>query len=678
MVAPSEKAELHADMKQVGESSVSSLDLTASAPAPSVQIATPTTVGYHSWIASVVQEVTKPTVKPTCSLCKKPWRWPRNLAHVSRASAVPNGVTPKTKFTVVAHITEKPNANPRQPTICLDVFRKLEFTQVKQVKPLPFSLPYLVREFEYHKTTGEVRYAISHGSEKKCKEDYDYAYARLITLSTWYMSLAKCLGSVALRVLDYHANLILVIEMTFGDDPEYREFNSRYLFTILWVMIVTFFCLVAKLQAQSEWAVYSGPTVGDLPLQAPKLAILKAYLSMIFFSLVSVPNEIKQIVITLHPWKSVQPFAAIKMDGVRAYVVGYKDATMFRVENHTGHFFSMLAHLALITMVFTYKVYLFAWLQNLDLALSCLSSVGVIMLGWYEWLSLLFLRDRLAKDLMKTLRPNERGASKVFDQHDKSAEEMRRERESARNVWVKNFWSSPPGPRNVDTSKNPLAQSLTSPGGSSPEGTCRRCGRRKECRKCGCAGLSSRECANCLKGPVQTLQLGSKVRLSTTYENFHDAGIGPLLPGLIGEVVEVGANINDLGQRCCVQAGEDSIWWYDAGALEVLQKEEDLVEVRSAQVAQGEEPQPEAGSKCQGQGGECGGGTEELAELLKRIQRLPTAELKELVRAGAELLADAGVNQDDGVSLRASAGGRFSTESPGSHLPGTVTWHSEL
>jgi len=64
-----------------------------------------------------------------------------------------------------------------------------------------------------------------------------------------------------------------------------------------------------------------------------KLQQYLLFWALVFFHFFDVPMEVKDIVNRLHPWKAMQPYAALKIEGSRCFLLGYPNSHVFRMED---------------------------------------------------------------------------------------------------------------------------------------------------------------------------------------------------------------------------------------------------------------------------------------------------------------------------------------------------------
>jgi len=119
-------------------------------------------------------------------------------------------------------------------------------------------------------------------------------------------------------------------------------------------------------------------------------------MAMVLFYFFTVEMTVRDIITLVHPWKKVQPFAAMKMEHTRGFVVGWRTCSMYRVENKVGQHLQIAFQIMSKTMTFAYKVYLYYYTQSHPIVLVAIASSTLsIVLGWQKLVSLLVNRREL-------------------------------------------------------------------------------------------------------------------------------------------------------------------------------------------------------------------------------------------------------------------------------------------
>jgi len=148
----------------------------------------------------------------------------------------------------------------------------------------------------------------------------------------------------------------------FGESPKRPMMFIVFTFIILRIG-------AAILSAQLEWKAddESGPDIirstlvpgFDEERNPQKFALrrdgkARAFVALVIFQLVGVPGVLRDLTNFLHPWKGLQPYAAFKADGARAFLLGFPSSALFRIENRPRHevrYFLTFMQTILITLL---------------------------------------------------------------------------------------------------------------------------------------------------------------------------------------------------------------------------------------------------------------------------------------------------------------------------------------
>mmetsp|Transcript_68187 Transcript_68187/g.188705 ORF Transcript_68187/g.188705 Transcript_68187/m.188705 type:complete len:572 (+) Transcript_68187:46-1761(+) len=313
---------------------------------------------------------TNPTRHPPCPESNRVWPVPRQLVY-RLVGLVPRHIPPSTSEALVAYQNSDPLT--KEPVISEKVIQSIQYTSLWRG-----TTHRLVTEFEYGKSTGEIFYDIS------AQESSKNAYARLVTLNSWYMALFNTIMYVSLSVVDLQGNVMLLGSL-FGDMETAKLFHtSRWIFMGFWSAILLVSFGMAIMEANKEWSVKASAHVGDL-IETCRLEAWGAFLALVAFRFFAVEAQVKDIVIWLHPWKSVQPYAAMKIEGSRSYIIGFPNENLFRTENHSGLIKRMPLQILLKTIVLTLKVYMIIFNFSLTVLLSICSGVPSNAWQMYIW-----------------------------------------------------------------------------------------------------------------------------------------------------------------------------------------------------------------------------------------------------------------------------------------------------
>jgi len=274
----------------------------------------------------------------------------------------------------------------------------------------------LVTQFGYSRNSPEICYGAA--AQKTAPDEWEYGL--LVTLNSWYMALFTCLMSVSTTVADISANMMLCAAL-FGDSSQEglaKELGFlRFVFASAWLLVLCASVLVAWRSALWEWHYKASPRVGDLITNCSAFDRCYTFAALVAFTFFDVQRQVKDIVAMLHPWKSVQPYAAIKCEGHRAYILGYLDAYMFRMENRIGQQMQLLWYILMKTAIFALKgwmllVFLSApgkslvqkLQSSLPLLVSLFSSVVCAGWAWYDFYHLRKDRNHVRRRLLEGLQ----------------------------------------------------------------------------------------------------------------------------------------------------------------------------------------------------------------------------------------------------------------------------------
>jgi len=389
--------------------------------------------------------------RPECHDCKQTWKWPRNVSFM-RIAKVPKNVKPMTKSTLVCLVNAVPCNGPPIPVIPEKVFRQVELVENTELASnmdcllgKDNSYYKLVESFHYNTSTGdvygkgEVKAARKKEEARKRTKDKlpagapdtesetqpmtelerdqlllekglqadDIEFATLVTLPSWYKQLFKCLRDVSLGVLDHYSNFLMVVGILTGSDETLRFFTtSRFFCAYGWLGSIVLSLGAAYYSSKEEWKMTSGRSHADIPVMGSWFDHWHAFAALVCFNFFMVSGDVKNIPMTLHPWKSVQPYAAVKIDGARAYIIGHKSFALFKVMSRKGSFITMFMLQVMKTFMFAFKFYVALHIVSSTSAISLLTSLPSLMIGWATWLNLLWYRHKVHSDLTATVNTN--------------------------------------------------------------------------------------------------------------------------------------------------------------------------------------------------------------------------------------------------------------------------------
>lgn len=313
--------------------------------------------------------------RPECVACRVDWEWPRHIDYRCLPNPPVNLDPRGFEEAVVAH--QNVDLATREPLIHEDLFTKIRFTRTQRHR--------LVTEFHYDKNTGDAFYDI----KGQALGSRNLSYGQLLTLNSWHMTLLNAMLYVCSNMMDLQSNIMLCAVLYTDETLSEMFRTSKHVFTAVFAFILTLSILLAWREALTQFHIKSNPHVGNLVKNCHWWDSLWHIAALGCFVFFDVEAQVSDVVMRLHPWNAVQPFAAFKCENVRAFVLGFSNRRMFDVENHPGQHTVMPLQLLTRTLVTIYKIYLW-WQhpkQNLTLLLAFLSSVPSVVWGlvrlWY-------------------------------------------------------------------------------------------------------------------------------------------------------------------------------------------------------------------------------------------------------------------------------------------------------
>lgn len=500
----------------------------------------------------------------SCNECERPWSWPRNIAYANVPNCVPCDIRPTTSECILAHLTCAPSqgpGEPMQPTFCKALFEQLDLTWDKPSCGFKCRGS-LVQEFEYDKVTGNIFYDIS------AQESESNGYARLITLNAWWMDLAMVLMKVSASVLTLQSEIILVATLFINEETDGGTNDLKWPFSLVWLTTLLIQCFLTFRTASREWNIKASPRVGDIITNCCFWDRTCAFVSCWMFHFFNVDGHVKDIVTILHPWKSVQPYAAFKQEGHRAFLIGYLDEFLFRVDNFSGRHNSLPLQLLTRSVMVAFKILLLVTSDmstrtaETILRLAMLFSLPTILLGIYDTWQLHMDRHYLKQKLHAILAVDysTQGADTLVEIESISTagttestairtELLIRQQEAAAKLLQLHFGASVNLARGTIRSPQVL----------------------DECGKC---GRVPHKYENQPEEPPDEVcfRSGDYVQLCSNYAQYNDAVRGPLSTDDLAVVLTVGPYIERNGRRLLVcSLLSRKPWWYDRGALEKVE-----------------------------------------------------------------------------------------------------------
>merc|ERR1719379_2683155 len=108
--------------------------------------------------------------------------------------------------------------------------------------------------------------------------------------------------------------------------------TEKYIFTVAWLASIAIALCFSLGVARRKWKTEAAHEIGDLITDLFWVENLWTYVALVVCSFFSLPCTLTDIVIALHPWKDIQAYAAVKVEGSRAYTIGYFSEQEYRVK----------------------------------------------------------------------------------------------------------------------------------------------------------------------------------------------------------------------------------------------------------------------------------------------------------------------------------------------------------
>jgi len=256
--------------------------------------------------------------RPPCGTCKSSWQYPRTYDH-----EVLPGMTHKISPTTHETVTIAPS------NVGQELVTHLSYTWRRGFGKLEHSG--LIDGFEYDGATGEIFF----DGERPAESGKQLNYARLVTLNNWWMDLAVTGLFMGMSTMDLQANALLFIEIAL-DSGHQDFFVINITCMSIWLAFVVVSLAIATYEASFEWAIKSSVSVGDIITEVYWLDRALSFASLVLLRFYFVTGTVKDVVIQMHPWKSIQPYAALKLEGTRACLIGFQSKRAFVVEDRSG------------------------------------------------------------------------------------------------------------------------------------------------------------------------------------------------------------------------------------------------------------------------------------------------------------------------------------------------------
>jgi len=235
----------------------------------------------------------------------------------------------------------------------------------------------LVEDFRYGTETGDIHYETQGTSGHS-----DDAYARLVTLNWWYKALLISISKAIVTCVSHFADLTYCFNLW---SSKYAEHVSDMVkvFLLLFVVLTELWSIgTAACATNREWSIKADPTVlGDLVVNGglSRWERWHVWSAMCVFNYICMDNFVRDMVIWLHPWKSVQPYGAMKCEGHRSYLIGFGSSHMFHCDRLAGQHRFLPKQIAIVGALIAMKVGLawklrydfFSWALCLPSLVSC-------------------------------------------------------------------------------------------------------------------------------------------------------------------------------------------------------------------------------------------------------------------------------------------------------------------
>jgi len=333
--------------------------------------------------------------QPPCKGCGESWPYPRNVEY-RLLSEVPARLRADTPKCIVAFQTRNPKT--RQPDFPLSVIQYMSHTWNTRSGKNRLNL-----DFEYCKASGQVFF------DTAKQEDGSNGYARLITLNSWYSSLCSSAVFMCLSTMDLQATFSFCVELLINDNEFGQFFASKYVFVVIWLALLLVNLAIAVREASLEWRLKSSALVGDLITECHRFDNWSCFFALVTFRFFFVEMQVKDIVILLHPWKAVQPFAAVKMENARSYLVGFKDEYLFRVQNRAGQELGLPVQLLSKLAICGFKGWLAYWgnATRWQMLAASLSTFGSLLWLIHKYRMVSQDRKKCKRSLLNALKNGE-------------------------------------------------------------------------------------------------------------------------------------------------------------------------------------------------------------------------------------------------------------------------------
>jgi len=372
--------------------------------------------------------------KSSCDICKQEFAHPK---YVDFLADIPKNILPDSEFS---------SAHDFQPTTqdCLvatnswdrktgksllppEVFENLWLTHTPDKDRKGYLTHRLVRDFEYDCENGICLY------DKAVSEDEtkNFKYAQLVTLNNWYNMLFAHMMRVFLQSLSLSVSVMLMAILSKEEfirmGPDINKLSLQvFIGLVSGLYAVAIFC--ARSAALWQWHVLATPIVGDLVNNSHWLDRNATFAAMVFFNFFQIEKLLKDMPIYLHPWKSVQPYAAMKVENSRVHIIGFESKHFFNVVKNSGHqnvlYIMTLNH----TVQLLFTIHVLVWHAKTrptgssaqgkarhDLGtyiFSCVITSSACFVSWYLCIQQFSARSHMRSELIAMLSSPEASEAK--------------------------------------------------------------------------------------------------------------------------------------------------------------------------------------------------------------------------------------------------------------------------
>merc|ERR1719282_248579 len=211
--------------------------------------------------------------------------------------------------------------------------------------------------FEQPLTTGGTRYAV------------------LVGANSYTQDLGTCLLSVSLQVSKVIAQAAFCSNLL--TKAKYHETPVKWKLAFVCIFVAGVLLWVGS----SLWATRSKlkaeEITGDSVKKASRLIRIKFMFSSLLFQMFNVPDKITEAPIRFHPRKAVQPYASLKLQKHRFWILGWPTKEQYEYENGAGLIsqLPMTILLQLPLVVLQVHIMQISLMSGITLALTSLSLI---------------------------------------------------------------------------------------------------------------------------------------------------------------------------------------------------------------------------------------------------------------------------------------------------------------